>query len=157
MLLFLSVYVSFVFLRTQVIGIIAITNIRGDRLSPWKIPRLIRTSPSCFPPPPIIIIIIIIDRDSISVYFVFVHLILYYRPRFNFGLFCFCSSYTLLFIYLFIDRDTISVYFVFVTVILYYYLFIYLLFRQIVILCHTVSQKLTIKSPSNFLCILSNV
>ena len=56
-----------------------------------------------------------------------------------------------------IDRDTISVYFVFVTVILYYYLFIYLLFRQIVILCHTVSQKLTIISPSNFLCILSNV
>ena len=67
----------------------------------------------------------------------------YYRPRFYLGLF--------------IDRDTISVYFVFVTVILYYYLFIYLLFRQIVILCHTVSQKLTIISKSNFLCILSNV
>ena len=49
LLLFLSVYAGFVFLRTQVIGIIAITNIRGDRLSPWKIPHLIRTYPSCFP------------------------------------------------------------------------------------------------------------
>ena len=64
---------------------------------------------------------VIIDRDSISVYFVFVRLILYYRPRYYLGLFCFCYCYTLLFI---IDRDTISVYFVFVTVILYYYLFI---------------------------------
>ena len=79
-------------------------------------------------------ILFIIDRDTISVYFIFVTVILYYRPRFYLGLFCFCSSYTLLFI---VDRDTISVYFVFVTVILYY-LFIYLLFRQIVILCHTV-------------------
>ena len=70
-------------------------------------------------------------RDTISVYFVFVTVILYYRPRYYLGLFCFCYCYTLL--------------------------FIYLLFRQIVILCHTVSQKLTIISPSNFLCVLSNV
>ena len=53
---------------------------------------------------------------------------------------------------LIIDRDSISVCFVFVAFILYY-----LLCRRIAILCHTVSQELTIISPSNFLGILSNV
>ena len=52
---------------------------------------------------------IIIDRDTISVYFVFVTFVLYYRPRYYLGLFCFCYCYTLLlFIYLFIipsNRD----------------------------------------------------
>ena len=36
-------------------------------------------------------------------------------------------------------------------------LFIYLLFRQILILCRTISQELTIMSPPNFLDILNNV
>ena len=53
--------------------------------------------------------LVIIDRDTISVYFVFVTVILYYRPRYYLGLFCFCYCYTLLlFIYLFIipsNRD----------------------------------------------------
>ena len=35
--------------KINVSGINAITNSNGDNLSPWKIPRLIITSPSNFP------------------------------------------------------------------------------------------------------------